>query len=154
MSALVRKLWIVGVALALPASLVLFVVMPQAISLLLGSAYADSATPTRILMWSMLLAVLGAPLIGVLIALDRGVDTTRAFAAAFCVSIILHFSLDWWLGAVGAAIASMSRDVANVVVAAFYARRAFRKIGTDRPDVPPAHTSGRPRVPERNPIET
>jgi O-antigen/teichoic acid export membrane protein len=133
MAALVRKLWIGGAALAIPGSIVLFVLMPQVISLLLGSAYAGSAAPTRILMWSMLLAVFGAPLLGVLIALDRGVDTTRAFAAAFCVSLVLHCSLDWWLGAMGAAIASLSRDAANVVVAAFYARRALRKLVMDDP---------------------
>jgi O-antigen/teichoic acid export membrane protein len=149
---LMRKLWIGGAVLGIPGSVVLFVLMPQVISLLLGSSYADSATPTRILMWSMLLSVLGAPLIGVLIALDHGMDTTRAFAAAFCVSILLHCSLDWWLGAVGAAVASMSRDGANVVVAAFYTRRALREIGTGGPDAPPAQTSAPPRVPGREPI--
>ncbi len=154
MSGLVRKLWIVGVALALPASLVLFVVMPQAISLLLGSAYADSATPTRILMWSMLLAVLGAPLLGVLIALDRGVDTTRAFAAAFIVSIVLHCTLDWWLGAIGAAIASLSRDAANIVVAAYYTRRALKRLRAGGAGMPPTQMSGPPRAPERKSILT
>jgi O-antigen/teichoic acid export membrane protein len=153
-SALVRKLWIVGVALALPTSLILFVLMPQVISLLLGSGYAGSATPTRILMWSMLLAVIGAPLLGALIALDRGVDTTRAFAAAFIVSIVLHCTLDWWLGAFGAAIASLSRDGANVVVAAFYTRRALQRLGAGGPGMPPAQTSGLPSAPEREPILT
>jgi O-antigen/teichoic acid export membrane protein len=153
-SALVRKLWIVGLALALPASLVLFVLMPQVISILLGSGYADSATPTRILMWSMLLAVIGAPLLGVLIAVDRGMDTTRAFAAAFIVSIVLHCSLDWWLGALGAAIASLSRDAANVLVAAFYARRALQRLGAGGPHVPPVQTAGLPSAPERSPMVT
>jgi O-antigen/teichoic acid export membrane protein len=149
MAALVRKLWIGGAALAIPGSAVLFILMPQVISLLLGSAYAGSAAPTRILMWSMILAVIGAPLLGVLIALDRGVDTTRAFAAAFCVSLVLHCSLDWWLGAMGAAIASLSRDAANVVVAAFYARRALRKLGTDGPTgAPPARESHLVGMPE------
>jgi O-antigen/teichoic acid export membrane protein len=136
MSALMQKLWIAGVALALPASLVLFVLMPQAISFLLGPGYADSAAPTRILMWSMLVSVVGAPLLAVLIAVDRGVDTSRAFAAAFVVSIVLHFSLDWWLGALGAAIASLSRDGANAIVAAWYTRRALQRLRASGPDLP------------------
>jgi O-antigen/teichoic acid export membrane protein len=148
MAALVRKLWIGGAALAIPGSVVLFVLMPEVISVLLGSAYADSAAPTRILMWSMLLATIGAPLLSVLIALDRGVDTTRAFAAAFAVSIFLHCALDWWLGAIGAAIASLSRDAANVLVAALYTRRALRNLAAGGPNMPPTHTSDIPSLPE------
>jgi O-antigen/teichoic acid export membrane protein len=137
MAALLRKLWIGGAALAIPGSVILFVLMPQVISLLLGSSYAESTTPTRILMWSMIIATIGAPLLAVLIALDRGVDTTRAYAAAFMVSLVLHCSLDWWLGAIGAAIASLARDVANLLVAAYYTRRALRRLGArDLADTP------------------
>jgi len=148
LSALVRRLWAVGVALALPASLMLFLFMPQAISFLIGADYSNSATPSRILMWSMLLSVFCAPLLGVLVALDRGVDTTRAYVAAFIVEIVLHCSLDWWLGAFGAAIASMSRDAANLLVAAIYARRALRRLDPGARGMAPAPTTGPLEVPE------
>jgi O-antigen/teichoic acid export membrane protein len=145
MTALLRKLWLVGVAVALPASLLIFILMPQLISVLLGAGYGDSTTPARIVMWSMLLAIIGAPLVAVLVALDRGVDTTRAFFAAFVVSAVLHCSLDWWLGAVGGAIASLARDGANALVAGIYARRALKRLETRSPGVPsvgPAPASG------------
>jgi O-antigen/teichoic acid export membrane protein len=141
MAALLRKLWIVGVALAVPASLLIFVLMPQIISVLLGAGYEDSTTPARILMWSMLVSMVGAPLLAVLIALDRGVDTTRAFFAAFVVSAVLHCSLDWWLGALGGAIASLARDGANALVAAIYARRAFKRLEMGAPSAPSAGPS-------------
>jgi O-antigen/teichoic acid export membrane protein len=141
MEALLRKLWIGGAALAIPGSVVLFILMPQVISWLLGSAYAESAAPTRILMWSMLVATFGAPLLAVLIALDRGVDTTRAYLAAFTVSLLLHCSLDWWLGAIGAAIASLSRDVANLLVAAYYTRRALQLLRARGPEDKPPKTA-------------
>ena len=61
------------------------------------------------------------------------------FAAAFAVSVLLHLTLDWWLGAVGAAIASLSRDAANGLVAAVYARRALRRLDAGgRMNHPPA----------------
>jgi O-antigen/teichoic acid export membrane protein len=154
MEALLRKLWIGGAALAIPASVVLFILMPQVISVLLGSAYAESAAPTRILMWSMLVATIGAPLLAVLIALDRGADTTRAYGAAFMVSLVLHCSLDWWLGAIGAAIASLSRDVANMLVAAYYTRRALRGLRAHGPEGEPPHAPGLPSLPESDPIVT
>jgi O-antigen/teichoic acid export membrane protein len=118
----VRRLWKTGLVLAIPAAGILIIGMPAVIGLLLGPEYEASVPAARILSLSMIAAVVGAPILALLIAAGRGPATTRAFVAAFATSLLLHFSLDWWLGAVGAAIASVSRDIVNVAVAAYCAR--------------------------------
>lgn len=118
----IRQLWRIGLLLAIPATGVLIVGMPSAIRLLLGPGYEPSVVPARILSLSMIIAVIGGPMLALLIAAGRGPATTKAFVAAFGASLALHFSLDWWLGATGAAIASVTRDLVNVAVAAYFAR--------------------------------
>ncbi|MGZ3586609.1 MAG: oligosaccharide flippase family protein [Candidatus Limnocylindrales bacterium] len=119
MTRMMRRLWALGLAFAVPLAFILIAFMPEAISAVLGSEYELAVGPSRILVWSMPLAVIGGPLLAYLIAVGRGVETTIAFAVAFVVSVTLHLSLDWWLGATGAAIASLARDGANVAVAAW-----------------------------------
>ena len=123
----------VGLTITIPLAITLFLLTPRLLVLVLGAEYAGAATPTRILLWSMPLAAVGAPILAVLIARGHAGDTTVAFAAAFVTAAGLHLSLDWWLGSTGAAVASVSRDAVNVLVslAFFTARRAsFRGSGT------------------------
>jgi O-antigen/teichoic acid export membrane protein len=122
----IQQLWRIGLLLAVPATGVLIVGMPPAIRLLLGPGYEPSVFPARILSLSMIIAVIGGPMLALLIAAGRGPATTKAFVAAFGASLALHFSLDWWLGATGAAIASVTRDLVNVAVAAYFARDLLR----------------------------
>ncbi len=124
--AVLRRLWRTGLALALPAAALLIFAMPAVIRGLLGAEYEASVPAARILTLSIVAAVVGGPILALLIAAGRGLATTKAFAAAFGASIVLHLSLDWWLGAVGAAIASVSRDVVNLAVAAYLARDLLR----------------------------
>jgi O-antigen/teichoic acid export membrane protein len=124
--AVVHRLWRTGLLLAVPAAAILIVGMPTVIGVLLGSEYAGSVPAARILTVSMILAVIGGPILALLIAAGRGPATTKAFVAAFVASLVLNLSLDWWLGSVGAAIASVSRDVVNVAVAAYCARDLLR----------------------------
>jgi O-antigen/teichoic acid export membrane protein len=126
---LLRRLWLLGVALAAPLTLVLVIAMPVVIRLLLGPAYEASTDAARITSLSVLMAVIGAPILSLLIAVGRGSATTRAFLAAFLVSATLHVILDPPFGAVGAAVASLTRDVANVAVAAWLARDLLRRGG-------------------------
>src|SRR5207249_11931759 len=69
-------------------------------------------------------AAIGAPLLAALAGSGRAGDTTKAFAAAFVVAAVLHVLLDPVWGANGAAVASLTRDVANVLIAAWFAHRA------------------------------
>jgi O-antigen/teichoic acid export membrane protein len=124
----VRQLWWTGLVLTVPAAGVLVVGMPALIRVLLGPEYDASVSAARILSLSMVVAVVGGPVLALLIAAGRGPATTRAFVAAFGTSMALHLSLDWWLGSVGAAIASLSRDVVNLAVAAYLARDLLRAI--------------------------
>ena len=118
----IRRLWTTGLLLTVPAAAVLIVAMPTVIRVLLGSEYGGSVDAARILSLSMVVAVVGGPVLALLIAAGRGPATTKAFAAAFGASLGLNLALDWWLGSVGAAIASVSRDVVNLAVAAYCAR--------------------------------
>jgi len=124
--ALTARVIAVGLTITIPLAITLFLLTPRLVVLVLGAEYAGAATPTRILLWSMPLAAVGAPILAVLIARGHAGDTTVAFAAAFVIAAGLHLSLDWWLGATGAAVASVSRDAVNVLVslAFFSVRRA------------------------------
>ena len=122
--ALLRTMMVLGVVLSLPATILVFVYAEDLISLVLGQDYVGASTATRILIWFLPFAALTSPLIVALAAADRASDTTRIFLAAFLVAMTMHASLDWWWGATGAAVASLSREPAALLVALFYARAA------------------------------
>lgn len=131
-----QRIWVFGGALAGIGAITVFLFTDALISVVLGSEYLGSTLAVRIILWSMPLSVIGAPLLATLVAHGRGPDTTRAFAAAFGASLTLHLALDWWMGATGAAVASLARDAANVVVAGYFAARILR--GSDAPKTPAA----------------
>jgi O-antigen/teichoic acid export membrane protein len=124
MWSMVLKLWILGLGLAIPATLLAVRFMPELIRLVLGPQYDSSTTAAQIILISIPSAVVGGPLLAYLIAAGRRTDTTVAFVAAFIAAVLLHSALDWWLGAVGGAIASGSRDAVNAVVAGALVWRA------------------------------
>jgi O-antigen/teichoic acid export membrane protein len=121
-AAFVRLLWRYALIVAIPVTLLLILAMPWIVSTLLSSAYESAIPAARILVPSMVIASIGSPILALLIAAGRGWATTRAFVAAFLVSVVLHVLLDPPFGAVGAAIASLTRDIANVGTAAWLAR--------------------------------
>jgi hypothetical protein len=53
-----------------------------------------------------------APLLSLMAVSKRDWDTTKVFLITFMVAIALHSLLDWWAGSTGAAIATLSRDIA------------------------------------------
>ena len=123
----VHRLWRTGLLLAIPLAGLVIAGMPVVIGVLLGPEYEPSVLAARILSLSVVIAVVGGPILALLIAAGRGPATTKAFAAAFVASLAIHLALDWWLGATGAAIASVSRDFVNVAVAAYLARDLLRE---------------------------
>jgi O-antigen/teichoic acid export membrane protein len=150
---LLRRLWAMGLALATPITLVLIIYMPTVIRVVLGPDYEPATDAARITSLSVLLAVIGAPILSLLIAVGRGSATTRAFLAAFVASVGLHLLLDPRFGSVGAAVASLTRDVANVAVAAWLARdllRDRRFLVTDRPLLDPESLATPPRGARRS----
>jgi O-antigen/teichoic acid export membrane protein len=119
-----RRLSKYGVALALAVTIPLFVFMRTILVDVLGPSYADAATASRILIWFLPFAALTAPLLAFLAAEGRATDTTAVFAVAFVVAMTLHFSLDWWWGANGAALASLLREPAAACTAIVLVRRS------------------------------
>jgi O-antigen/teichoic acid export membrane protein len=121
-AAFVRQLWRYALLAAIPATLALIWAMPWIVSTLLSTDYESAVPAARILAPSMVIASIGSPILALLIAAGRGWATTRAFVVAFVVSVALHAILDPRFGALGAAVASLTRDVANVAAAAWLAR--------------------------------
>jgi O-antigen/teichoic acid export membrane protein len=120
---LVQRMTLMGLLLALPTAVLVWMYAPQLIQAVLGPAYSGASVPTRILVWFLPLAVVQAPLLAALAAAGYARDTTKVFAVTFVVAIGVHLSLDWWLGAVGGAIASLARDLVAIFVVAYLAWR-------------------------------
>ena len=119
---LVRRLWGYALLIAIPAAGLLIWWMPWVVTTLLGAEYADAVPAARILVLSVIVASVGSATLALLVAAGRGWATTRAFLVAFVCSVALHVLLDPRFGAVGAAVASLTRDVANLATAAWLAR--------------------------------
>jgi O-antigen/teichoic acid export membrane protein len=113
-----------GLGFTLPVVLIVVLSAPDLLAAIFGSAYVESAVAVRIVAWSIPFAAIASPVLAALAASGRGADTTRVFATAFVVALCLHLALDPWLGAVGGALASFSRDPACTIVAVLLARRA------------------------------
>lgn len=127
-----RRLIALGVAVSIPVTVVVFLSAPLLLRLVLGPQYGDAVTPTRILIWFLPFAAVQAPILSALAATGRAGDTTKVLAVTMATALALHALLDGSLGATGAAIASLSRDPAAVVVALLLARRAGL-LGASRP---------------------
>jgi O-antigen/teichoic acid export membrane protein len=123
-----RRATLLGLGLAIPTTLIVFALTPQLIAIVLGPSYEGAVASTRILIWSLPMAVVQAPLIAEIAARGHAAETTKIYVSAFVVAAVMHASLDWWLGATGAAIASLSREPVALIVAlalAWRIRRAF-----------------------------
>ena len=112
-----------GLAIALPVAVVVFVFAPELLRLVLGPEYESAATPTRILVWFLPLAVIQAPILGELAATGHASDTSKVFLATFLVALAGHALLDPWAGAPGAAAASLMRDFVAVPIAVLLLRK-------------------------------
>ena len=121
---LAGRLVTVGILVAIPIAATVSVFAPTLIRIVLGEEYLDSVTPVRIMAWSIVGSAFVAPLLASLAAVNRAADTTKVYGATLAAALTLHLSLDWWAGATGAAIASLGRDVAAVIVCYHLARRA------------------------------
>jgi O-antigen/teichoic acid export membrane protein len=120
---LVRRLAVVGFVASLGLAILVYAFIPQLLDALLGPDYSSSASAARIMVWSLPLAAIGSPLLAVLVGFGHGTASTRVFAAALMASVILNLALDPLLGASGAALAAVGRDVVFVVVAGFEVMR-------------------------------
>jgi O-antigen/teichoic acid export membrane protein len=120
----VGRFVLIGLAIGLPITVALTITASLFLPLILGSGYAGAATATRILVWSLPVSAIGSPVMAALAGSGHAGDTTRAFTAAFVAALALHLMLDPVWGATGAAAASLTRDVVNLAVAGWLARRS------------------------------
>jgi O-antigen/teichoic acid export membrane protein len=120
---LTQRLIVVGLAVCVPITALVFLLTPLLVRVVLGPSYGGAVKPTQILIWFLPFAAVQAPLLSALAGTGHAGDTTKVFVATFVTAIVLHVLLDGWLGATGAAIASLSRDPVAVVVAVLLARR-------------------------------
>jgi len=123
-SRLVRRLIALGLAVAIPAAVLIYLLTPQIIRIGFGPDYEGAIVSTRILIWFLPLAVIAAPLLSALASTGHAPDTTKVFAITFAVAMTMHVALDWRWGATGAAVASLSRDPFGTLAAWLLARRA------------------------------
>ncbi len=119
----VRRLVALGLAVCLPAALLLSLFAGTVLRLFLGPNYEEATTAVRILVWFLPFAALGAPLLAGLIAIGRAKDTVVVFGVTFAGALALHIALDPRFGAVGAAIASLMRDPLGLLAAVVLCRR-------------------------------
>jgi len=113
---LVRLLIVGGLVLALPVSICFTIFAPTIIAVILGPAYIGAVPATRIIVWFLPLAVVQAPLLAWLAATGQAIQTTKVFVATFLAAGLMHLSLDWWWGATGGAVATLSRDLVAVMI--------------------------------------
>jgi O-antigen/teichoic acid export membrane protein len=120
---MIAQLAIGSFVMSLMICVPLSIFAPQVIGFLLGPAYLGATAATRILMWFLPMAVVGAPLLALLAGTGHAADNTKVFALAFAVAILMHVALDHRFGAVGGAIASVSRDPFALAASLLLARR-------------------------------
>lgn len=108
-----RSLGILVLA-AVPSSAGLWLLSSNVISLLFGSAFAESAAVLRILSWLIILAFLKSTLGAFLMASDRQLILTKSWWWAMWLNLLTNAILIPLIGAVGAAIATLVSDVTLV----------------------------------------
>jgi O-antigen/teichoic acid export membrane protein len=121
---LVRRLIVFGLGLTVPVTFAVFLFTPQLLGLILGPEYSGAVTSTRILIWFLPMAAVGGPLLAALAGTGHANDTSKAFAVTFLVAMAMHLLLDRRFGAIGGAIASLSRDPAGLLYLLFLSKRA------------------------------
>ena len=121
---LMTRFSVFSLAVALPATVACFILMPAIVRVVLGPNYAIATTPARILIWFLPISAVSSPMIAALAGSNRAIDTTKIFGIAAGVALTMHLALDHRLGAVGGAIASLSREPAVLWLTWILVRRA------------------------------
>lgn len=119
----VRRFIGMGLIVALPVAALCSLFAGALLAVFLGPHFASATASVRILVWFLPFAVIEAPIIAGLVAVNRAGQTTAMFVVTFGVALLLHLLLDHRFGAVGASFASLARDPAGLVVGLFLARR-------------------------------
>jgi O-antigen/teichoic acid export membrane protein len=129
---LIVRFWRFGLAVALPVALVVFLAAPTIVPWLLGDAYSGAVRPLRVLVWFLPLAVIQAPILAGLAGIREGGQTTLIILVTLLASVVLQVFLTPRFGAIGAAAASLGRDVVATPLALVIGYR-FGLIGAHRP---------------------
>jgi O-antigen/teichoic acid export membrane protein len=129
---LIVRFWRLGLAVALPVTVVVFLAAPTLVPWLLGDAYSGAVKPLRILVWFLPLAVIQAPILAGLAGIRQGGQTSLIILVTLLASVALQIILTPRFGAVGGAVASLGRDVVATPLALLVAYR-FGLVGAYRP---------------------
>lgn len=119
---------LLSVAFSLPATIVTFVFARQIVHMALGSDYAGSIWPVRILALSIPFIACGGPVIASLVAIDRAASTSVIYASGLIVAVVGLLVLTPLFGATGAAWASMIREPVMAAVGILVLSRAGRPV--------------------------
>lgn len=128
---IIRYLWKMGLIVAVPVTAVVILAAAEIVPLLLGDAYRGSVAPLRVLVLFLPLAVIQAPILAGLAAIGEGRMTTLVIGVTLISAVILQLTLVPLFGAVGAAMASLGRDVVATPLALVLGRR-YQLVGRDR----------------------
>lgn len=106
---------ILSLGITLPVVTVLAFLLPVWVPLALGENYQLAVEPISILIWSVPMAAIEAPILALLIAEGHARLSSVVYATAFVVSIAGQFLLIPEFGANGAALASLIREPAALL---------------------------------------
>jgi len=109
---LVRRFVTLGLVVALPVTAVAYITMPQLLLYGLGSQYVPALAACRVLIWFLPISCLCAPMLTALAASGHAVETTKVFSIAAIAALTMHVVMDSRFGALGGAVASLSREPA------------------------------------------
>ncbi|KIC59369.1 lipopolysaccharide biosynthesis protein [Microbacterium hominis] len=115
--ALRRAMWLPGLAIAICG--LIAALAPVLVPLVLGARYADAVPVLQLVALAALLSVLAQPLFTTLQYLSKERVAARLLGCAVAIQLLLIALLGSSMGALGAALASVSSQLIIVVLSAF-----------------------------------
>jgi O-antigen/teichoic acid export membrane protein len=109
-----------GVVILLPLTIVMGGLGTILLPRVLGESFADATTPLLILLISIPIAAMHVPYLQLLIAAGEPGKATRVYYIVLAVVLAVHVVLTPRYGAIGAAIASLSREPIALILAVRY----------------------------------
>jgi O-antigen/teichoic acid export membrane protein len=107
----------------LPIVLMFNIFADSLVTLLFGDAFAASARPVSIIVWSMLFVAIAQPIFSLMVAVGEVKKLTLAYSSGFLVSALGFILVVPYFGAIGAAWTAVARDAMACAVGVYVATR-------------------------------